>query len=94
TGALSTASASTFNTTPQTVANGDPFSLVGNQFLNNVTFTAPDTFTVQESGNYYISAQVSSASGQAGPVGIGVNAVLPNQGTASGLVNGTSTGEQ
>ncbi|MCY7538709.1 hypothetical protein [Bacillus pumilus] len=57
--------------------------------MNIVTFTSPDTFTVQESGNYYISAQVSAASGQAGPISIGVNALTSGVGTVSGRVNGT-----
>ncbi|MCY7577551.1 hypothetical protein MH191_16440, partial [Bacillus pumilus] len=94
TGALSTASASTINTATQTVADNGNFSLVGTQFLNNVTFTAPDTFTVQQSGNYEINALVSAVAGQAGPLGIDV---VLNGGPATiagGRVRGTTAGQE
>ncbi|MBR0592526.1 hypothetical protein HF328_19155, partial [Bacillus pumilus sxm20-2] len=95
TGTLATASASTVNSNIQTVADTVNFSLAGNQFLDNVTFTAIDTFTVQQSGNYDLSAVVSATDGQSGPLGIDilVNGV-PATNIAGGRVRGTATGQQ
>ncbi|WP_264188761.1 hypothetical protein [Bacillus stratosphericus] len=93
TGTLATASAATVNDTTQTVADNANFSLVGSQFLDNVTFTAPDTFTIQQSGNYNINAIVSSVAVQAGPLGI--NIIL--DGTfdiGGGRVRGTTAGQE
>ncbi|MFE0612735.1 hypothetical protein ACFW0O_02195, partial [Bacillus altitudinis] len=90
---LVTAAASTVNTDTQTVANDGNFSLVGTQFLNNVTFTAPDTFTIQQSGNYDINAIVSAVAGQAGPLGIDV-VIDGITSIAGGRVRGTTAGQE
>ncbi|MCY7437226.1 collagen-like protein, partial [Bacillus pumilus] len=92
TGALATASASVV-TGADTVADGANFAFTGTTFLNNVTFTAPDTFTVQVAGNYYVNALVSPTAGQAGPTSIAIqlNGV---GGTGTGDNNGTTAGQE
>ncbi|MGM0968973.1 MAG: exosporium leader peptide-containing protein, partial [Bacillota bacterium] len=92
TGALATASASSI-TQAATVADGANVAFTGTTFLNNVTFTAPDTFTVQVAGNYYVNAIVSPTAGQAGPT----NIVIQLNGAStigSGDNNGTTAGQE
>ena len=91
TGTLIGANASAVYSGTQTVANNANFAFPITS-VNNVTYTAPDTFTIQEEGIYEIVAIVSAASDQAGPlvINVSVNGSYP----FGGVVRGTTVGQQ
>ncbi|MEK5133267.1 hypothetical protein NST39_04220 [Bacillus sp. FSL W8-0645] len=60
--------------------------------LVNVTLTAPNTFTTQVAGNYFVIAQVSPLAAQVGPTNINIQSNGVNIG--GGTNNGTATGQE
>ncbi|MGN4782573.1 collagen-like protein [Bacillus cereus] len=81
----------------QTVGNDQMVNFTGGAFLaNNMLWNGSNTFTIQESGLYYISGMLNAQSNQAGPIAVSVyrNGQLIGSGFASGVSSGTATGQQ
>ncbi|OQR53131.1 collagen-like protein [Bacillus sp. CDB3] len=88
-----------FGGSSQTVGDQHKVDFTGGNFVaKNVHWNGSNTFTIQESGLYYLSGMLSAAPNQAGPLGVSIfrNGEVTNDwsGFSSGTNTSTSSGQQ